>query len=92
MELHQKKAPAPRKQQKVTETADGALKKQSQAKLKGIGKFIVEIKENDPFFGTKLVVFSDGYTGLLPLNGVKESELKKAKKFYFNFLNMLINE
>lgn len=44
--------------------------------------FLKEENKNNPFKGTDLIVFEDNYKGKLPLNGVKESELKEAVALY----------
>ena len=40
---------------------------------------IVQLDENDFFSKTDLVVFKDSYKGLMPLNGIGESEFKECK-------------
>lgn len=48
---------------------------------------MLPIEEGDPFFNRGLIVFSDTYTGLMPLNGIKESEFKACKEYLIKFTN-----
>lgn len=42
----------------------------------------LQLKESDPFFGENLLVFKDDYKGLMPLNGIRKSELDEFQNYY----------
>ena len=41
-----------------------------------------EISSNSPFADTDLVLFKDDYSGHMPLNGIKETELKETEELF----------
>ncbi len=47
-----------------------------------MGNAIIDIPADSPFKETDLVVFKDGTPGILPLNGIYESDFKKTSRLY----------
>ena len=56
----------------------------SDLKIKAM---ILQMRQDDLFIDTDLIIYKDAYTGQLPLNGIKESDFIALKKFYEDFIN-----
>lgn len=57
--------------------------------IEGIQEVYAEMRPipiDNPFADTDLILFADDYTGQMPLNAIKESELNKAVHFYHNII------
>lgn len=70
----------------IAQTTLAAQSSKNKVKEKGELK-LIPLDKSDPFFDTDLVVFRDDYTGILPLNGIKESKLKEIKDYLDAFQN-----
>ncbi len=52
----------------------------SDSEFENISSYILDIPPASPFANTDLILFKDNYSGLMPLNGIRESELTETEQ------------
>jgi hypothetical protein len=58
-----------------------------EQELEKFSKWLVPISEASPLKESKLVVFDDNFTGMLPLNGITQTDFKKWEIIYEQIIN-----